>query len=137
MSPHKNNIIPTCRICGRRIAEDQESEYCLACQDQMLFAEVRDYIRENDVRDWQVAQHFGIPIARVKKWIRDGRIQYKDEQTARDVIMERYCQVCGKLIDFGSVCTECMQKIKLNERHGSLGAIPGMEHDKMHFLDDK
>ncbi len=36
MSPHKNNIIPTCRICGRRIAEDQENEYCLACQDQML-----------------------------------------------------------------------------------------------------
>ncbi len=133
----KNNyIIPTCRICGRRIPADQESKYCLACQDQQLFTEVRDYIRENDVRDWQVAEHFGIPVARVKKWIKDGRIQYKDEQTARDVIMEQYCQVCGKLLDFGSVCTECAQEIRRNERHGSLGVLKKAESGKMRFLED-
>ena len=82
-------------------------------------------------------EHFGIPVARVKKWIRDGRIQYRDEDTPRDVLMECYCEVCGKLIDFGSVCTECMQKIKSKERHGSLGVLKKGESGKMRFLKDE
>lgn len=134
---HKEKPIPTCKGCGRRLPENHEGDYCPACQDRQLFAEVRDYIRENDVRAWQVAEHFGIPLERVKRWIQDGRIQYKDDQTPRDVLMESYCEVCGKRIDFGTVCPACMKEIRSRQRHGSLGTPANSEAGKMRFFEDK
>ena len=47
-------------------------------EEMELFDAVRNYIRENDVNEFGVAAHFGIPVSRVKAWIREGRIEYKE-----------------------------------------------------------
>ena len=53
----------------------------------------------------QVADHFGISNAKVRAWIREGRIQYKN--TDGKTVSQVYCQICGKPLDFGYLCSEC------------------------------
>ena len=53
-----------------------------------------------------VADHFGIPVVKVRRWIREGRIQYKEGEHITPI----HCQICGKTIDFGAVCPECRRK---------------------------
>ena len=47
---------------------------------------------------------FGIPLRRVKKWIREGRLEYKE---AAGKMENLHCMRCGKPITFGSLCPEC------------------------------
>ena len=83
-----------------------KDDLCPECKDLNLFAEVKDYIRENDVKEIDVAEHFGIPVSKVRRWIKEGRIQYKEGENITPI----HCQICGKTIDFGSVCPECRRK---------------------------
>ncbi|WP_455056521.1 hypothetical protein [Jutongia sp.] len=105
---------PRCTQCGRILPDVyEEDDICPNCKEANLFAEVKDFIRENDVRELDVAEHFDIPIAKVRKWIREGRIQYKGE--AGQTISSIYCQICGKPIEFGTLCPEChrLQGLKI------------------------
>lgn len=61
-----------CAQCGRILNKVYKDDLCPECKDLNLFAEVKDYIREN--------------------------------------ITPIHCQICGKTIDFGSVCPECRRK---------------------------
>ena len=81
-----------CKQCGRILNKMYRDEICPECKDLNLFAEVKDYIRENDVKEIDVADHFGIPVAKVRRWIREGRIQYKEGEHITPI----HCQVCGK-----------------------------------------
>ncbi len=94
-----------CKRCSAVLPKTYEDELCPACQEAELFSEVKDYIRSNDVREMDVVDHFGIPIGLVRRWIREGRIQYKgsDGRTLSGV----HCQICGKTIEFGTLCPEC------------------------------
>lgn len=105
---------PRCRQCGRILPDVYEDgDLCPACQETNLFAEVKDFIRANDVKEMDVAEHFDIPVSKVRKWIREGRIQYKGE--AGEAISGVHCQLCGKPIDFGTLCPDChrMQGLKI------------------------
>ena len=105
---------PRCTQCGRILPDVyEEADICPSCREANLFAEVKDFIRENDVRELDVAEHLDIPIAKVRKWIREGRIQYKGE--AGKTISSIYCQICGKPIEFGTLCPEChrLQGLKI------------------------
>ena len=98
------NARKQCAQCGRYLNESYKDELCPGCQEINLFAEVKEYIRANDVKEADVAEHFGIPISKVRGWIREGRIQYKSDQPS---INKVYCQICGKQMQFGSLCPEC------------------------------
>lgn len=102
-----------CKRCGRLLPDIYGDDLCPSCQEAELFSEVKDFIRENDVREMDVAEHFDIPISKVRRWIREGRIQYKGD--VGQSISGVYCQICGKPIDFGNVCSEChrMQGLKI------------------------
>ena len=93
-----------CKQCGRYLDILFEDDICPICQEINLFSEVKDYIRSNDVKEMDVAEHFNIPVSKVRKWIREGRIQYKSDMPGVNKV---HCQICGKAIDFGSVCPEC------------------------------
>lgn len=95
----------SCTQCGRYLNDDYTEDLCPNCIEVNLFADVKEYIRENDVRETDVAAHFDIPVTKVRGWIREGRIQYRGEngQTLSGV----HCQICGKSIEFGTVCPEC------------------------------
>lgn len=65
-----------CTHCGQAIARNSELSYCMNCQETILFQEVREYIRQNNVNEFQVAEHFGLPLSVVKHWMRERRIEY-------------------------------------------------------------
>ena len=127
-----------CKNCGRRILynSDPNVELCPMCKDQELFYEVKDYIRANDVKDYDVAEHFGIPLSKVKDWIKQGRIQYKESPEVKG-IMANYCNVCGKATSFGTICQECLKEKRRKERKGlGLGGAGGVDHNKMQFIEE-
>ena len=95
----------TCSQCGRYLSDTYTEELCPACIEMNLFSAVKDYIRENDVRESDVAEHFDIPIGKVRGWIREGRIQYRGENGK--TLSGVHCQICGKSIEFGTLCAEC------------------------------
>ncbi len=124
-----------CKQCGRYLSKDYHEELCPKCIELNLFSAVRDYIRSKDVREMDVANHFNIPVTKVRSWIREGKIVYKtsDGRTISGV----YCQMCGKKIDFGTVCAECRKLQQLQVVSKQYGE---MKADEMHFLgrgDDK
>ncbi len=100
-----------CKQCGRYLNKLYKEELCPSCIEMNLFAEVKEYIRSNIVKESDVAEHFGIPVSKVRSWIKDGRIQYKTEdgKTTSSV----YCQVCGKSIEFGTMCADCRKNAGL------------------------
>ena len=95
----------TCSQCGRYLNEMYKEDMCPTCQEMNLFSEVKEYIRENNVKEYDVAEHFNIPLRKVRDWIREGRIQYRTE--GDKAISAVHCQICGKAIDFGNLCPEC------------------------------
>ena len=65
-----------CEHCGQAIPRSAELNYCANCQDTILFREVKEYIRTNNVTAFQVSEHFNIPLSLVKQWMRERRIEY-------------------------------------------------------------
>lgn len=93
-----------CAWCHCPIPIDSETEFCENCAESMTFREIREYVREHDVNEFQLAEAFGIPLRRVKQWIREGRLEYKD---LLNTVVNLHCQRCGKAIQFGNFCPEC------------------------------
>ena len=96
-----------CEICSRNLPPDYAESICPVCSEHALFQLVKEYIRSEDVNEYQVADRFQIPLSLVRKWIREGRIQYK-ETTKNKVRM--HCQLCGVQIAFGSICPKCLKE---------------------------
>ena len=65
-----------CEHCGQAIPRSSELNFCSNCLDGILFREVKEYIRENNVTAIQVSEHFNIPLGLVKQWIQERRIEY-------------------------------------------------------------
>ena len=122
--------LKVCKQCGRYLNKLYNEDICPECKDMNLFSEVKDYIRSNDVRESDVAEHFGIPIRKVRDWIREGRIQYKTED-GKGSIYGVHCQICGKSIDFGNMCSECRKRHNL-QVVGKRGQ--GDQKGSMYFL---
>lgn len=118
----------TCSQCGRYLNDMYTKELCPVCIEMNLFSEVKEYIRENEVKEIDVAEHFGISVSKVKAWIREGRIQYKGE--GGKAISGVHCQICGKPIEFGTFCSEChhMQGLQVVAKRYK------EEKSVMHFL---
>ena len=73
----KNSVrLKYCTHCGCAISRNSELKFCANCQETILFQEVREYIRSNNVNEFQVAEHFGLPLSVVKSWMREHRIEY-------------------------------------------------------------
>lgn len=125
-----------CQICGRLLSKSYQDTLCPACLEQKLFSKVRDYIRSNDVTEHDVARHFGLSLHQVKKWIRDGRIEYKaaEEDSGRE-LYGVHCLNCGKAITTGSFCASCMRQINIKS-----GVLITKKADdsqtKFHYLDN-
>ena len=55
-----------CEFCGRTLPKHYEGTLCPTCQEAQLFRNVRDYIRANTVNEYEVAEHFHIPLRQIK-----------------------------------------------------------------------
>ena len=123
-----------CKECRNLLPQDYEFELCPQCIEQRLFREVRDYIRQNTVTEYDVAEEFQIPVRRVKAWIKEGRIQYQ-EAPEKKFIGSR-CARCGELIVIGTFCQSCMQYMR-SPKARLKTEFEEIDASKMHFLDDK
>jgi len=96
-----------CEICNRNLPLNYKDAVCPACSEYLLFQQVKEYIRASDVNEYQVADRFQIPLQLVRKWIREGKIQYK-EISKEKVTM--HCRICGVQVSFGSICPKCLKE---------------------------
>ena len=113
------------------IRDSYEGTLCPTCQEAQLFRNVRDYIRANTVNEYEVAEHFHIPLRQIKEWIREGRIEYHEVNTA-STISGMHCQRCGAPVSFGTLCPNCLKLMNTQGR----SVAPAISPDsRMHYLD--
>ena len=118
-----------CEVCNRPLPANSKGTICTFCAEQMLFSEVKDYIRENDVTEYDVTVHFDIPIQQVKRWIREGRIEYKTKEPST---IRMHCVVCGAPVAFGTVCAKCLRQQNTSGHSKTLELDPS----RMRYLDE-
>ena len=106
---------------------------CPRCLDLALFREVKEFIRTHDVNEYEVAEHFKIPLRQVKSWIKDGRIEYKQSESA-STIAGLHCQRCGAPVTFGTLCPKCLRLLNGNKGY-STGYDAGKTKSKMYHLE--
>lgn len=121
-----------CAICRGALPLDYEDELCPACKENQLFSQVKDYIRSKDVTEYQVAEHFDIPRRLVKRWITEGRIEYKEDKERLETL---HCSKCGVAITFGNLCQKCYREQNNLERTGHATLQLGPDDNKMRFLE--
>jgi hypothetical protein len=97
-----------CEGCQRPLPLRYSDPFCPDCQEENLFREVKEYIRANDVNEYDVCAEFHLPRSRVHRWIREGRIEYKDKRL--NEIQGQYCVQCGVPISFGTLCPKCLKQ---------------------------
>ncbi len=130
-----NNKRDVCKFCNAPLPANAKNDFCQNCQDRILFMEVKDYIRANDVNEFQVAAHFGIPLRMVKGWIKEGRIEYKEDVTGKHIVANLHCSGCGAPITFGTLCSKCLKLVNRNMQ--GFGKKQPTEEDKMRFLSNE
>lgn len=125
-----------CEFCGTPIPRSAEEKFCERCRERVLFQQVKDYIRANDVNEFQVAAQFGIPLRIVKGWIREGRIEYKEMTNGKRAINNNFsCERCGAPVSFGTLCSKCLKLLNKN-MHGYDLQKPQQDDDRMFFLNN-
>lgn len=95
-----------CKNCGATFLARRNKVLCKSCHETALFAQVKKYIQQNEVTEFEVANYFRIPLRLVKKWIREGRIDYKEKNLAT---ANKHCRTCGTPISFGNYCCDCLR----------------------------
>lgn len=120
-----------CEYCGTTLSLDFEDNICPACKEQQLFREVKNFIRDNDVTEYDVARHFNIPFQRVKQWVREGRIEYKENPDGEKIIAT-HCKECGIPISFGTLCAKCLKKQNIS----GFSKITRDEPGRMRYFED-
>lgn len=119
-----------CEICGVPMPLTYENSVCPGCMEEKLFRDVKEYIRANDVTEYDVAYEFHIPVRKVKKWIQEGRIEYK-EDIGKKNIMHVHCKVCGKPISFGTICPSCLKQSSAPSHNSSASKPETKNKDKI------
>lgn len=120
-----------CEFCNRPLPAHYEQKLCPKCLDTKLFRDVKEFIRSNNVNEYEVAEHFSIPLKQVKGWIREGRIEYQDADSAKNITSVT-CQRCGAPVSFGTLCPKCL---KLLNGKGSAVNTESVSDSRMHYLD--
>ena len=126
----KNNIFGEtkyCEICNKILPPQLSDGLCPACKEYSLFQTAKDFIRSGDYNEYDVAQFLNIPLQQVRRWIREGRIQYKDAALNNITL---HCQICGTQIAFGTLCPSCSkaQNVSSNVNNLAATSLGNMHH---------
>lgn len=121
----------SCSMCGRQLPIDYEKDYCPACEDDVLFKEVREYIRTHEVTEFELAEIFHISQNKVRRWIKEGRIEYV---TGENKMMNTRCQRCGIPVSFGTLCPDCMRVMNGSKEVSYISFGSKKDSNRMRFL---
>ena len=118
-------------MCGRLMPIDYEKDFCPAWEDDVLFKEVREYIRSHDVTEFELAEVFNISQSKVRKWIKEGRIEYV---TGENKMMNTRCQRCGVPVSFGTLCPDCMRVMNSSKEVSYISFGSKKDRNRMRFI---
>lgn len=68
-----------CKVCGRALASSYADDTCQECREEAIYQDVKKYVSENDVGEYDVAEKFDIPVSTVRKWVKMGYMDYKKD----------------------------------------------------------
>ncbi len=68
-----------CQKCGKPMARGTEGDYCEKCKNEVIYKEVKEYVLNNNVTELEVSDRFNIPLSKVREWIADGRLEYRND----------------------------------------------------------
>lgn len=94
-----------CAKCGKMFLR-VTSPVCSECnkEEEQQFKKLKDYIEENPgMTIGQVSASLDIPIKRILKFLREGRI----EMTEGNIEGLLRCQRCDKPLTSGLMCSQC------------------------------
>lgn len=97
--------VRTCKVCGTLFNYVSGLPLCTACMKEIddKFPQVKQYIYENPgVGIQQVSEENKIPIAIIKKWVKEERLSFTEGSS---IAVE--CERCGRMILSGRYCDEC------------------------------
>ena len=60
--PEELSNYKSCTMCGRALPINYEKDYCPACEDDVLFREIREYIRKQLEED-KLGTQLSLPYA--------------------------------------------------------------------------
>lgn len=124
-----------CSFCHRPLPANYEDELCPKCREHQLFRDVKEFIRSNDVNEYEVAEHFNIPLRMVKGWIREGRIEYKAKDPETQKTLEGlHCEKCGAPVKFGVLCPKCTREMNSSKGYG-VNILVNADDSRMRFID--
>lgn len=116
-----------CTRCSMPLPSERKRLICASCAETELFIKVREYINKNDVTEFEVASHFRIPLRVVKKWIIEGRIEYKNRPEEL-----HNCVRCGRIVRSGNYCQSCIEA----ERNSDMYDAEEMEELRKQVVED-
>lgn len=100
-------MITTCPKC-KKVFNKVKEPLCPTCyeEEESYYEKVRAYLKENPgVTLEQVSEETDVSIAKINKYIRDGRLS---EVTGDSKYLK--CTGCGKPIKKGKMCDSCVVK---------------------------
>ena len=134
IDPYDLENVRLCEFCNRRLPHNYHQALCPNCVEYKLLHDVKDYIRENLVNEYQVAEHFQIPLRQVKRWIQEGRIEYRQTDNGA-ALAGMHCQRCGAPVSVGTLCPKCLKLLNSGTKGYSLQRPKLTNDDKMYYLD--
>lgn len=129
--PEELSNYKLCTMCGRALPINYEKDHCPACEDDVLFKDIREYIRTHDVTEFELAEIFHIPQSKIRKWIKEGRIEYVTDENK---MMNTRCQRCGVPVSFGTLCPNCMRIMNGGKEVTYISATKKPDSNRMRYL---
>lgn len=102
--------LKNCKRCGKLFNYIGGDIMCYTCgnEDEAEFQRIKKYLLENlGASISQVASELDIGVDKIKKYLRDGRLEIVGD----DGIPILRCERCGESIKTGRFCDECSRNL--------------------------
>ena len=97
-----------CHKCGKLIPERDDGEVlCKTCEalEDSPYRRVREYVYHHQGANIiEVSEATGVSKGLILQYLKEGRIHLMDDKS----LLSR-CETCGRVIDRGRICLECMK----------------------------
>lgn len=97
-----------CHKCGKLIPERDNGEVlCKTCEalEDSPYRRVREYVYNHQGANiLEVSEATGVSKGLILQYLKEGRIHLMDDKS----LLSR-CETCGRVIDRGRICLECMK----------------------------
>lgn len=113
-----------CHKCGKLIPERDDGEVlCKTCEalEDSPYRRVREYVYHHQGANiLEVSEATGVSKGLILQYLKEGRIHLMEDKS----LLSR-CETCGRVIDRGRICLECMKADLGKKETKTLGSGSG------------